>query len=81
MNWRYWIYDSCSTYHTSVLQTEKPNIPKNKQHKRQAYTDIQYINLDTKLVVISVIACFYIRRQNKRFAHGNISKMPIFGGF
>ncbi len=29
-------------------------------------TDIHYINLDTKLAVISVIARFFIRRQNKR---------------
>ncbi len=39
------------------------------------------INLDIKLAIISVIARFLIRRQNKRFVHYNISKMPIFGGF
>ncbi len=44
------------------------------------YTDIHYINLDTKLIVISVIAPFFIRRENKHFVHCNISKMPMFGG-
>ncbi len=43
-------------------------------------TDIRYINLDTKHAVISASACFFIKRQNKRFVHCNISRMPIFGG-
>ncbi len=47
-----------------------------------------YINLDTKLAIINIIAHFFIRRKNKRFVHCNYFKnanfwrlvAPLLGG-